>query len=167
MSVVTSALVSLPTMSSEVGPSGSKQPTVEDAPSEHEPGSESDGDVAPTEEPGQASGKSKKKKKKKKPKAAKILAALQGGQVPDAVVSQVTSHIKEQDPEHAELDEDEVRKAFKAMKVMEMLQGKAGIGGKNAKDLGEHKVVFTNTMFVLVLLTYVLGSFGRLSRCRN
>ncbi|KAF8710687.1 Glycylpeptide N-tetradecanoyltransferase, partial [Rhizoctonia solani] len=124
-------------MSSEVGPPGSNQPTVEEVLSDNESGSESD--AAPVEETGKAAGKSKKKKKKKKSKAAKLLAAAKG-EIPDEVVAQVTTQVKAQEKDNADINEEEVRKALNAMKVMEMLQGKTGIGGKNAKDLGEHKV---------------------------
>ncbi|KAG9123077.1 glycylpeptide N-tetradecanoyltransferase [Ceratobasidium sp. 392] len=122
-------------MSSEVGPSNPKPPPAENVPSDHESGSESD--EAPAEETTKAAGKAKKKKKKKS-KAAKLLAAARGNELPDEVVAQVTTAVQQQE-EHKDVDEDEVRKALKAMKIMEMLQGKTGIGGKNAKDLGEHK----------------------------
>lgn len=130
--------------STEVGPSGSKQPTVEDVPSEQESGSESD--AAPADDPGKAAGKAKKKKKKKKSKAAKVLAAIKGNQLPDELVTRLTDQAKEQDKDNKEINEEEVRKAFKALQVMEMLQGKTGIGGKNAKDLGEHKVSSVRVM---------------------
>ncbi|KAH7340202.1 N-myristoyl transferase [Rhizoctonia solani] len=124
-------------MSSEVEPSGSKQPEIIEAHSENESGSESD--AAPAEEAGKATGKAKKKKKKKKSKAAKLLAAVKGNELPDEVVTEVTNRVKAQEGDNPEINEEEVRKALKAMKVMEMLQGKTGVGGKNAKDLGEHK----------------------------
>ncbi|QRV86720.1 glycylpeptide N-tetradecanoyltransferase [Ceratobasidium sp. AG-Ba] len=126
-------------MSSEVGPSNPKPPPAENPPSENESGSESDG--APVAETTKAAGKAKKKKKKKSKAAAaaaKLLATARGNDVPDAVVSHVTSIVQQQD-EHKNVDEEEVKKALQAMKIMEMLQGKTGIGGKNAKDLGEHK----------------------------
>ncbi|CAE6488035.1 unnamed protein product [Rhizoctonia solani] len=125
------------TEAAEVGPSGSKQPTVEEIHSEGESGSESD--AAPAEEPGKATGKAKKKKKKKKSKAAKLLAALKGNELPDEVVAEVTKQVKAQEKDNPDINEEEVKKAFKALQVMEMLQGKTGLGGKNAKDLGEHK----------------------------
>ncbi|KAG9102973.1 glycylpeptide N-tetradecanoyltransferase [Ceratobasidium sp. 370] len=120
---------------SEAGPSDPKPPAAENAPSDLELGSESD--EAPAEETTKAAGKAKKKKKKKS-KAAKLLAVARGNDVPDEIVAQVTAAVQQQE-EHKEVDEDEVLKALKAAKIMEMLQGKTGIGGKNAKDLGEHK----------------------------
>ncbi|ELU43842.1 N-myristoyl transferase [Rhizoctonia solani AG-1 IA] len=145
-------------MSSEVGPPGSNQPTVEEVLSDNESGSESD--AAPVEETGKAAGKSKKKKKKKKSKAAKLLAAAKG-EIPDEVVAQVTTQVKAQEKDNADINEEEVRKALNAMKVMEMLQGKTGIGGKNAKDLGEHKVRDWHAFKSAGILMWVWGSsFG-------
>ncbi|KAG8738733.1 glycylpeptide N-tetradecanoyltransferase [Ceratobasidium sp. 414] len=120
---------------SEAGPSDPKLPATENAPSDHGSGSETD--EAPAEETTKTAGKAKKKKKKKS-KAAKLLAAARGNDVPDDIVAQVTTAMQQQE-EHKEVDEDEVLKALKAMKIIEMLQGKTGIGGKNAKDMGEHK----------------------------
>lgn len=36
--------------------------------------------------------------------------------------------------------EEEVRKAMEILKVVDMLQGKTGLGGKNKKEMGEYKV---------------------------
>ncbi|CAE7059276.1 unnamed protein product [Rhizoctonia solani] len=119
----------------EVGPSGSKQPTVEEIDSGKESGSESD--AAPAEEPDKATGKAKKKKKKKKSKAAKLLAAMKGNEVPDEVVAEVANQVRAN--ENPEANDEDIKRALQAMKFMEALQGKTGIGGKNAKDLGEHK----------------------------
>jgi glycylpeptide N-tetradecanoyltransferase len=151
-------------MSSEVGASGAHQPTVKEVHSDNESGSESD--AAPVEEPDKATGKAKKKKKKKKSKAAKLLAAAKG-ELPDEIVEQVAAETKAHNPDNPDINEEEVRKAFKAMKVMEMLQGKTGIGGKNAKDLGEHKV---SDRYVLksAILTWARGSsFGVPNLCHN
>lgn len=36
--------------------------------------------------------------------------------------------------------EEEVRKALEILKAVDVLQGKTGLGGKNAKEMGEYKV---------------------------
>jgi glycylpeptide N-tetradecanoyltransferase len=85
---------------------------------------------------------SSKKKKKKKSKAIKVLNALRGKQeIPQAVVDQVLDKVKAQGgSDAAGADEASVRAALEQMKIMDVAQGKAGIGGKNKKDMGEHKV---------------------------
>lgn len=58
--------------------------------------------------------------------------------LPDAGPS--TSKIVAAPGEKKIVTEDEVRKILEALKVAEVLQGKTGLGGKNAKDMGEYKV---------------------------
>lgn len=132
--------------SSEVGPSTTRPTVEEEVPSEHESSSESD--AAPADDSGKAAGKAKKKKKKKKSKAAKLIAAARGNDVPDEIIGEVLKQVQKED-EHKNVDEEEVRKALQAMKVMDMLKGKTGLGGKNAKDLGEHKVSSLSRLFYL------------------
>lgn len=38
-----------------------------------------------------------------------------------------------------EVDETAIRLALEQMKLMDVLKGKSGIGGKNKKEIGEHK----------------------------
>lgn len=38
-----------------------------------------------------------------------------------------------------ELDEAHVRMALDRLRVLDVLKGKSGIGGKNRKEMGEHK----------------------------
>lgn len=86
---------------------------------------------------------SNKKKKKKRSKAVKVLNAIRGPKdgVPQEVVDVVLDKVKEQGGEAAAVaDEATVRKALAQMKIREMIQGKAPMGGANRKDLGEHKV---------------------------
>ena len=85
---------------------------------------------------------SSKKKKKKQSKAMKALNALRGKQeIPQAVVDQVLDKVKaEGGSAAAGADEASVRAALEQMKIMDVAQGKAGIGGKNKKDMGQHKV---------------------------
>jgi glycylpeptide N-tetradecanoyltransferase len=89
---------------------------------------------------------SSKKKKKKKSKAMKALNALRGKhEIPQAVVDQVLDKVKaEGGPDAAGADETSVRAALEQMKIMEVAQGKVGIGGKNKTDMGEHKVFNLN-----------------------
>lgn len=80
--------------------------------------------------------------KKKKSKAMKALNALRGkNEVPQAVVNQVMDKVKaEGGQDAAGANEENVRAALEQMKIMNVVQGKAGIGGMNRKDMGEHKV---------------------------
>lgn len=84
---------------------------------------------------------SSKKKKKKRTKAIKALNALRGQKdgVPQGVVDAVLEKVK-QTGEVPGADEATVRLALEQMKIKDLVQGKAGIGGKNKKDTGGHKV---------------------------
>lgn len=90
--------------------------------------------------------KKKKKKQKKKSKASKALAGVidkvTGSEhVPQELVEHVFDQVKKENPEEAkELDEASIRKMLQAAKIMDVIDGKAGIYGKNRKDMGEHKV---------------------------
>ena len=92
---------------------------------------------------------SKKKKKKKKSRASKALNAIvdkvsgrdnEGANIPDEVVGEVLDRVKRENPESKGLDSDEVRRTLAALKIMDVLEGKSGLGGKNRKDMGEHTV---------------------------
>ncbi|KAL4246059.1 Glycylpeptide N-tetradecanoyltransferase [Abortiporus biennis] len=88
------------------------------------------------------SASSSKKKKKKKSKALKALNALRGhkDEVPQELVDVVLEKVKEQgDPTVANADEATVRLALEQMKIKDVIQGKAGVGGINKKDMGGHK----------------------------
>ncbi|KAM5534071.1 hypothetical protein V8D89_012252 [Ganoderma adspersum] len=86
-----------------------------------------------------------KKKKKKRSKAAKALSALKGvaggkDAIPDDVVQIVLDKVKaEGGAAVASADAEAVRMALEQMKLREVLQGKAGVGGKNRKETGGHK----------------------------
>lgn len=110
-------------------------------------GSESDGDAnAEGEETAGsaelAQGSSSKKKNKKKNKALKALNALRGKkEIPQQVVEQVLEKVKVAGGEDAAgADEDTVRAALEQLKIMDVAKGKSGLGGKNKKDTGGHKV---------------------------
>jgi glycylpeptide N-tetradecanoyltransferase len=94
---------------------------------------------------------SKQKKKKKRSKAAKALAALTGkDKVPQEVVDEVLKKVKEEHGENAAgADEETVRKALDFLKINDVIKGKAGIGGRGRKDMGEHKVCLHNKAFSL------------------
>ena len=85
-----------------------------------------------------------KKKKKKRSKAAKALNALRGGSkdaIPDDVVKIVLEKVRAEGGEAAAgADAETVRMALEQMKLKDVVQGKSGIGGKNKKDTGGHKV---------------------------
>ncbi|KAI0362380.1 N-myristoyl transferase [Trametes cingulata] len=86
---------------------------------------------------------SSKKKKKKRSKAVKALNALRGGgkdAIPEDVVKIVLEKVRAEGGEvGATADAETVRKALEHMKIKDVIQGKAGIGGKNKKDMGGHK----------------------------
>jgi glycylpeptide N-tetradecanoyltransferase len=88
-----------------------------------------------------AAGSSSKKKKKKKTKALKALLKGDKEKIPQALVNEVLQRAQ-QDPSAAGeiIDEDTVRHTMEQLKIMEVLKGKAGLGGKNKKEMGEHKV---------------------------
>lgn len=122
--------------------------TVESERAEDGSGSEPDDDVclengeaADVAESSQAASLPKKKKKKKS-KAMKALNALRGKhEIPQAIVDQVLNTVKaEGGQDAAGADEASVRAALEQLKIMDVVQGKAGLGGRNKKDLGEHKV---------------------------
>ncbi|KZT09671.1 N-myristoyl transferase [Laetiporus sulphureus 93-53] len=86
---------------------------------------------------------SSKKKKKKRSKAIKALNALRSGhkdEVPNSLVNAVVQKMHEEGGEEmASMDVATIRQALEQMKIRDMIQGKAGIGGKNKKDTGGHK----------------------------
>jgi len=110
---------------------------------------------------------SQKKKKKKKSKAKKLLNAIRGNdEIPQEVVDRVLDKVKaEGSINSAELNADNVRLALEELKIMDVVRGKAGLGGYNKKDMGEHKV---RTVLTFVeALTYMNGSSGARSLFLN
>ncbi|KAK7020539.1 Glycylpeptide N-tetradecanoyltransferase [Favolaschia claudopus] len=103
--------------------------------------SESEVDDGPAEPEVAAASASSKKKKKKKSKAAKALAALRGrSEIPQELVDHVLDAVKaDGSVGSADANEDNVRQALEQMKIMDVVKGKAGIGGHNKKDMGAHK----------------------------
>jgi glycylpeptide N-tetradecanoyltransferase len=85
------------------------------------------------------------KKRKKKSKAARALNALRGKQeIPQELVDRVVDQVKtEQSENAADVNEGNVRAALEQLKIMDVIQGKTGVGGKNKKDMGEHKVLIS------------------------
>lgn len=84
---------------------------------------------------------SSNKKKKKRSKALKALSALKGGKdsIPQDLVNVVLEKVKETG-QAPDADEETIRAALEHMKIKDVIQGKSGIGGKNKKDAGGHKV---------------------------
>jgi glycylpeptide N-tetradecanoyltransferase len=97
----------------------------------------------------------KKKKKSKKSKAMKALSALSGKEeIPQDLVNQVLDKAKAGHAGGAAgIDEEAVRMTLEQMRVLDTLTGKVGIGGKNKKDVGEHKVCSTHRKFDLFTLS--------------
>ena len=87
-----------------------------------------------------------KKKKKKRSKALQALNALRGkDSLPQDVVNVVMEKVRAEGGEvAANADEATIRAALEQMKLKDVIQGKAGIGGKNKKDAGDHKVGFAS-----------------------
>ena len=82
-----------------------------------------------------------KKKKKKRSKVARAISAFKGDSVPQAVVDKVVAKVKEEHGEDSAAgDEETVRALLRQLKLKDVAEGKAGLGGKNRKDTGDHKV---------------------------
>lgn len=125
-------------------PPTAKKEEIIDTPQDSE--QPSDGSDSELDDVEQAAGapqpSTSSKKKKKKSKAMKALNALRGkADIPQEMVAQVLDKVKTQGGDDvAGANEETVRAALEQMKIMDVVQGKAGIGGKNKKDMGEHKV---------------------------
>jgi glycylpeptide N-tetradecanoyltransferase len=106
-----------------------------------ESSSESDAEVPATATSESGPSCPPKKKKKKRSKAARAISALKGDSVPQAVVDKVVAKVKEDHGEDsAAADEETVRALLRQLKLKDVADGKAGLGGKNRKDTGDHKV---------------------------
>jgi hypothetical protein len=85
---------------------------------------------------------SQKKKKKKKSKAAKVLNALRGKtEIPQELVDHVLDKVQTESAVGSdEATPENVREILEQLKIMDVVKGRAGVGGINRKDMGEHKV---------------------------
>ncbi|KAF7338223.1 Glycylpeptide N-tetradecanoyltransferase [Mycena venus] len=119
----------------------SKIEEIIDTTQDHPSDSDSDVDGTPGEPEAASTSTSSKKKKKKKSKAAKALAALRNrSEIPQELVDHVLDAVKADGAvASADANEDNVRQALEQMKIMDVVKGKAGIGGHNKKDMGAHK----------------------------
>ena len=82
---------------------------------------------------------SKKKKNKKKSKVSKLLQP--GGEIPQQLVDHVVNEVQAKHGAGTEgTDEASVKALLEQLKIMDVMKGKSGLGGKNRKDMGEHKV---------------------------
>ncbi|KAF5347878.1 hypothetical protein D9757_013416 [Collybiopsis confluens] len=115
--------------------------TTHDSDNQHDSdGEELDDEAQAQPEPSSSTPSSSKKKKKKKSKAARVLNALTGKAIPDALVERVLETVQQQGGEAGEqANAENVRLALEQMKIMDVVKGKAGPGGMNKKDMGEHK----------------------------
>ena len=95
-----------------------------------------------------------KKKKKKKSKISKILQP--SGEVPQQLVNHVVKEVQAKHGAGTEgTDEASVRALLEQLKIMDVIKGKSGLGGKNQKDMGEHKV----SLSVLEIVSGALEKF--------
>jgi len=85
---------------------------------------------------------SQKKKKKKKSKIAKLLGGGGKDEIPQQLVDRVLDQVKGERAAvgSEDVNVDNVREALEQLKIMDVVRGKAGLGGLNKKDVGEHKV---------------------------
>jgi glycylpeptide N-tetradecanoyltransferase len=88
-----------------------------------------------------AAPKRNKKKRSKGSKATKFIDALSGkSDVPQQIVDEVMDKVKQEHGEQSEAAKEEnIRLALQHLKIQDVLRGKAGLGGINKKDTGEHK----------------------------
>jgi glycylpeptide N-tetradecanoyltransferase len=131
---------------------------------EHQP------EASPSAQPSSstASTSAPKKKKKKKSKATRALAALRPQEtIPQAIVQEVLHKVKTEDgPGAHDINEVQVRKALEMLKVGDVIKGKAGIGGKNRKEMGEHKVCEITSLGISPAFAK-LSSFGKHNQSHN
>lgn len=113
-------------------------PDIEDL---HDIGSDSGREDVVDPEEAAAPSTSQKKKKKKKSKVSSALNALRGrNDIPQELVDQVLDKVKAEGSVGSEAANAEtVRQALEQIKIMDVVKGKAGLGGLNRKDMGEHK----------------------------
>ena len=91
---------------------------------------------------------SKKKKNKKKSKISRLLQP--SGEVPQQLVNHVVQEVQAKHGAGTEgTDEASVRALLEQLKIIDVIKGKSGLGGKNRKDMGEHKVSFSVREIVL------------------
>ncbi|CAA7271621.1 unnamed protein product [Cyclocybe aegerita] len=91
---------------------------------------------------GPSTSTSQKKKKKKKSKAKKLINSLRAkdDEIPQEVVDRVLDKVKTDGATSSlEINAENIRQALQQMKIMDVVKGKAGPGGLNAKNMGEHK----------------------------
>lgn len=119
-----------------------KQPITEADPrADDESSSESDAEVSAAAASESGPSHPSKKKKKKRSKVARAISALKGDSVPQAVVDTVVAKVKEEHGEDsAAADEETIREVLRQLKLKDVAEGKAGFGGKNKKETGDHKV---------------------------
>ncbi|KAJ3515091.1 hypothetical protein NLJ89_g1978 [Agrocybe chaxingu] len=85
---------------------------------------------------------SQKKKKKKKSKAKKLINSLRvrDNEIPQEVVDRILDKVKSDAATSSlEINAENITQALQQMKIMDVVKGKAGPGGLNSKDMGEHK----------------------------
>lgn len=113
---------------------------IEEVPADDVNANESDGELDDAADdvlaPAEGSSSGAKKKKKKKSKLAKLQPSI-----PQPVLDEVLKRVRDQvGQDNPDATEANVREALDQMKLMDYVKGKAGIGGKNKKDMGEYKV---------------------------
>lgn len=104
---------------------------------ESDEGSEDEQPTSTTTAAAGSSSSTSKKKKKKRSKLAKLLKPGSSTGASDALVETVLEKVK---AEHTDVDADVVRSALQQLNLTDVVAGKAGLGGKNKKETGDHKV---------------------------
>ncbi len=76
-------------------------------------------------------------------KATKVLttvASKASGKDPQEVFDMLSSRVKDVQPELKQIDPDKMQKLIGELRLKDALDGGSVLGGKNRKDIGEHKV---------------------------
>jgi glycylpeptide N-tetradecanoyltransferase len=98
---------------------------------------------------------SKSKRKRAKKAIASLVKGKDKDNIPDELVKEVLQRVQnEAGAEGA--NAETVRAALEQMKIVDVLKGESGVGGKNKKDTGGHKVREDNSYTSMDVLLYVL-----------
>jgi glycylpeptide N-tetradecanoyltransferase len=63
------------------------------------------------------------------------------GVTPQGVVDAIHVRIKEDHPELRDIDANKIQEMLEKLRLKDILESRSGLGGKNRKDISEHKVI--------------------------